>query len=125
MEFKSKLCCLHPSLKVTHEVESNMFLSFLDVLVERIANGGFMTPVYHKPTFTGMYLQWHLHCPVKCKVGLVRCLVNRALRICLDGKLNKLEFLKELFLRNGYSIGIVNKFVSRSGLMDVGKVNTG
>ena len=101
MEFKSNLCCLHPSLKVTHEVESNMFLSFLDVLVERIVNGGFVTSVYGKPTFTGMCLQWDSHCPVKYKVGLVHCLVNRLLRICLDGKLNKLEFLKELFLRNG------------------------
>ena len=125
MEFKSKLCCLHPSLKVTHEVESNMFLSILDVLVERIVNGGFVTSVYRKPTFTGMCLQWDSHCPVKYKVGLVRCLVNRALRICSDGKLNELEFLKELLLRNSYPIGIVNKFVSRSGLMDVGKANTG
>ena len=62
----------------------------------------------------------------KYKVGLVRCLVNRALRICSDGKANdELEFLKELFLRNGYPIGIVNMFVSRRGLMDVRKVNTG
>ena len=38
---------------------------------------------------------------------------------------DELEFLKELFLRNGYPIGIISKFVSRSGLVDVGKVNTG
>ena len=50
---------------------------------------------------------------------------QRALRNCSDGKLNdELEFLKVLFLRDGYPIGIVNKFVSRCGLMDVGKVNT-
>ena len=59
-------------------------------------------------------------------VGLVRCLVNRALRICSDAKLNdKLEFLKELFLNNGYLIGAVNKFVSRMAVIDDGKVNTG
>ena len=45
MEFKSKLCCLHPSLKFTHELESNMSLSFLDVLFERIVDGGFVTSV--------------------------------------------------------------------------------
>ena len=33
--------------------------------------------------------------------------------------------MKDLFARNGYPIGIINKFVSRSGLLDVGKVNTG
>ena len=126
MEFKSKLCCLHPSLKITHELESNMSLSFLDVFVERLVDGGFVTSVYCKPTFTDMCFQWDSYCPVKYKVGLVRCLVNRTLRICSDGKVNdELEFLKELFLRNGYPIGIVNKFVSSSGLMDVAKVNTG
>ena len=45
MEFKSRLCCLHPSLQFTHEVESSMSLSFLDVLVERIADGSFVTSV--------------------------------------------------------------------------------
>ena len=28
MEFKSKVCCLHPSLQFTHDVESNMSLSW-------------------------------------------------------------------------------------------------
>ena len=103
-----------------------MSLSFPDVFVERLADGGFVMSVYRKPTFTGMFLQWDSYCPVKYKVGLVGCLVNRALRICSDGKLNdELEFLKEMFVRNGYPIDIVNKFVSRSGLMAVGKVNTG
>ena len=59
-------------------------------------------------------------------VGTVRCFVNRALRICSDAKLNdELEFLKDLFLNNGYPIGAVNKFVSRMAVIDDGKVNTG
>ena len=77
-----------PSLKFTHELASNVSLSFLDVLVEHIVDGGFVTSVYRKPTFTGMCLQWDSYCPVKYKVCLVRCLVNRALRNCSDGKLN-------------------------------------
>ena len=59
-------------------------------------------------------------------VGPVRCFVNRALRICSDAKLNdELQFLKDLFLNNGYPIGAVNKFVSRMAVIDDGKVNTG
>ena len=45
MEFKSKLGCLHPSLQFTHKIDSNKSLSFLDALVERIVDGGFMTSV--------------------------------------------------------------------------------
>ena len=63
---------------------------------------------------------------MKYKVSLVRCLFNRALRICSDGKLSDgLELLKEIFVRNGYPIGVINKFVWWSGPMDVGKVTTG
>ena len=81
-----------------------------------------MTSVYRKPTFTGMCLQWDSYCPVKYKVGLVSCLVNRALHICSDAKLNELQFMKELFLNNGYPIGVVNKFVSSRAVIDDGKV---
>ena len=73
-----------------------------------------------------MCLQWDSYCPVKYKVGLVRCLVNKPLRICSDAKLNdELEFLREVFLNNGYPIGVVNKFVSKSPVIGDGKVNTG
>ena len=85
-----------------------------------------MTSVYRKRTFTGTCLQWDSFCPVKYKVGLVRCLVNRAFRICSNAKLNnELEFLKELFLNYGYPIGVANKFVSRRAVIDDGKVNAG
>ena len=56
-------------------------------------------------TFTGMCLQWDSYCLVKNKVSFVRCLVNRALLICSDGKLSdEPEFLKALFVRNGYPV---------------------
>ena len=39
--------------------------------------------------------QWDSSCPVKYKIGLVRCLVNRAFRICSDVKLDgDLELLR-------------------------------
>ena len=110
LEFKRKLDNLHPSLKFTCEFELNASLPFLDVLVERVVDGGFVTSVYRKPTFTGMCLQWDSFCPVKYKIGLIRCLVNRALRICSVEKLSgELDFLRDMFLKNGYPAGIVNK----------------
>ena len=38
---------------------------------------------------------------------------------------DELEFLKELVLNNGYTIGVVNKFVSKSAVIGDGKINTG
>ena len=53
---------LHSSLTFTIEEENNGQLPFLDVLVER-CDSSFITLVYRKPTFTGLYLNWHSFAP--------------------------------------------------------------
>ena len=53
MLFFDKLNELHSSLSLTMEEENNNKLPFLDVLVERC---DFLTFVYRKHTFTGLYL---------------------------------------------------------------------
>ena len=94
---------IYTALKFTCEFKLNASLSFLDVLVERVVD---VTTVYRKPTFTGMCLQWDSFCSVKYKIALIRCLVNRALRICSVEKLStELDFLRDTFLRNGYPAG--------------------
>ena len=62
--FLSHLNSLHPSLRFTHEKESNHSLPFLDVLVER-RDSEFSTSVCRKPTFTGQYLRWNSFSPHK------------------------------------------------------------
>ena len=101
------------ALKFTCEFELNASLSFLDVLVERVADGGFVTNVYRKPTFTGMRLKWDSFCPVNYKIALIRCLVNRALRIYSVEKLSgELDFLRDMFLRNGFPAEIVDTYIT-------------
>ena len=55
---------LHSSLLFTMEEENNGELPFSDVLVER-RDSSFLTSVYRKPTFTGLYLSWHSFAPRK------------------------------------------------------------
>ena len=55
--FFDKLNELHSSLTFTVEEENDNKLPFLDVLVER-CDSSFLTSVYRKPTFTGLYLSW-------------------------------------------------------------------
>ena len=55
LSFFDKLNQLHSSLTFTIEEENNGQLPFLDVLVER-RDSSFLTSVYRKPTFTGLYL---------------------------------------------------------------------
>ena len=71
LAFFDTLNQLHSSLSFTIEEENNGQLPFLDVLVER-CDSSFLTSVYRKPTFTGLYLDWHSFVPKSRKLNLIR-----------------------------------------------------
>ena len=56
-EFFSHLNSMHPALRFTLEKENNSTLPFLNVLVYK-ETSAFLTTVYHKCTFTGLYIRW-------------------------------------------------------------------
>ena len=90
------------------EEENNGQLPFLDVLVER-CNSSFLTSVYSKPTFTGLYLDWHSFVPKSRKLNLIRCLSYRALNIRSDCKIgNELKAIKDLFIDNEYPEDVID-----------------
>ena len=99
---------LHSSLSFTIEEENNGQLPFLDVLVER-CDSSFLTSVYRKPTFTGLYLDWHSFAPKSRKLNLIRCLSNRSLNICSDCEIeNELKAIKDIFIDNGYPEDVID-----------------
>ena len=83
--FLTHLNSLHPSLRFTYEKESNNFLPFLDVLVER-HDLEFLTSMYRKPIFTSKYLRWNSFSPQNRKINLIGTLVHRAFMICSKSK---------------------------------------
>ena len=108
---------LHPSLKFTCEFEECGRLPFLDVLVEKSVEGGVLTYVYRKPTFTGLYIVWDSFCTKSYKIILVRNLVDRAHRICSKSLLEtELDVLRGLFSLKGYPEYVVKKYVTPSSL---------
>ena len=90
------------------EEENNNKLPFLDVLVER-CDSSFLTSVYRKPTFTGLYLSWHSFAPRSRKLNLIRCLFYRALNIYCDSKIEEeFKVIKEIFINNGYPEEVID-----------------
>ncbi len=71
----------HPNIRFTIEHEENGQLPFLDTLVKRCI-GKYVTTVYNKKTFTGVYLNWTSLTAKRYKIGLIKCLTKRVLRIC-------------------------------------------
>ena len=90
------------------EEENNNKLPFLDVLVER-CDFSFLTYVYRKPTFTGLYLSWDSFAPRSRKLNLIKCFSFRALNICCDSKIeDDLKAIKEIFINNGYPEEVID-----------------
>ena len=73
-------------------------MPFLDVNVFR-KNGKFVTNVYRKETFTGVYTNFSSFIPLEHKFGLVYTLLHRC--FCLVSDVSKFHFeiekLKEYF----------------------------
>ena len=57
----------HSNVKFTIEFEQNNAIPFLDILITRNQNNTFMTSIYRKKTFTGLYTKWDSFTPRKYK----------------------------------------------------------
>ena len=90
------------------EEENNNKLPFLDVLVER-SDSSFLTSVYRKHTFTGLYLSCDSFAPRSRKLDLIRYISFKALNICCNSKIDdELKVIKEIFINKGYPEEVID-----------------
>lgn len=61
------------------EEECDLFLPFLDVLVEWKDVFVFITSVYRKPTFNGLYTNWNSFVPKSQNLNLIPTLAHQVL----------------------------------------------
>ena len=102
---------MQPALRFTLEKENNSTLPFLDVLVCK-ETSAFLTIVYHKPTFTGLYIRWDSFCLKKLKINLIKALTHQALMICLESKLDdEIKFITGTLCNNGFTEDIVRSVI--------------
>ena len=108
-EFLKYLNGRHNNIKFPFEFEQAEEIPFLDILVKRCPNNAFVTSVYRKKTFTGLYTKWDSITPRKYKINLIRTLTYRFFRNCSTASLlqSAVEDLKRLLLQNGYPRGII------------------
>ena len=79
--FKNYLNKQYRNIKFTSEIEKNGSLSFLDITVTR-ENNKFVTLVYRKPTFSGVFTNFESFIPDMHKRGLIETLVHISFRLC-------------------------------------------
>ena len=101
-------------LNSCHSNINSIAIPFLDILVTRNQSNTFMTSIYRKKTFTGLYTKWDSFTPRKYKINLIRSLTYRYYRLCSSGSLlqSALNDLRKLLLQNGYPQGIINYHIN-------------
>ena len=70
-------------MSFSFEEEKNGKMSFLDVEISR-ENGKFVTTVYRKPTFSGVYTHSESFLPSTHKFGMLYILIYRCFTLCSD-----------------------------------------
>ena len=110
-KFLSVLNNFHPNISFMCEFQScEGSLPFLDVVISRDEHCKAVTGVYHKPTWSGLYLSFHSFVPSRYKSGLVYTLFDRARKICSDSTLAAEYSLLFCALKaNGYPHEFVKK----------------
>jgi hypothetical protein len=103
-DFLAHMNSQHPNIVFTMEMESDGRLPFLDVLVQRKADGQLGHSVYRKPTHTDLYLHAESHHHPSQGAAVLTTLFHRAATISDAEHLGpELKHLKTTFRQNGYS----------------------
>ena len=109
----TELNTLHPSIVYTCEVEANNCINFLDVSCTRKSDGTVLTSIYRKPTWTGLYTSFQSFVPRRYKANLVKCLFERARKICSEESLeSEFDFIRRVLIDNGYPPFFIDRYKS-------------
>ena len=104
----------HPNITFTSEVERDGKLPFLDIDISR-SRDKFSTSVYRKPTFTGLFTNFHSFIPLTYKRCLVSCFIHRIFNLCLsyENFHIQLEVVRNLFKLNGFPSHMFERITRR------------
>ena len=104
----------HKNIKFSTETELNGSLSFLDVKIFR-ENKKFVTSVFRKDTFSGVYTNFVSFIPLEYNFGLVRTLLNRCFNLSSDFLKfhHEVDKLKNILSRNAYPQKFVDKCIQK------------
>ena len=108
--FHAYLNSRHPNMNFTFEVERSDCLPFLDVHVFR-SEGQFMTSVYRKSSFSGVYTNFGSFIPELYKHNLVSTLLFRIVKLCcsVEQVQREVSILKSILRKNAYPRSLLDQ----------------
>ena len=123
--FHTHLNTKQKNIKFTYEKQIENKLPFLDILISN--NENLQTSVFHKETYTGLLLNYFSYVPDFYKYGLTKTLIDRMYRInstWINFDID-LENLKQVLLKNQYSLTMMDNVIKKYLQNTINKTNTG
>ena len=110
--FKKYLSSKHPNINFSLEKENDGRLSFLDINIFR-EKGKFVTNVYWKKNFSGVYTNFNSFIPETYKTGLIESLLFRCFNWCSHFVKfhHKINILKSILYKNSCPRDFVDKCI--------------
>ena len=95
-----------------YEVESDNKLPFLDIEISRF-NDNFVTSLYRKSTFSGVYLNYNSYLPREYKQGLLYTLLYRSYRLSFNYVRlhDEIIKLKSIWQKNAFPLHFIDSCV--------------
>ena len=107
--FREYMSSKHQNITFTVEKENVGSLAFLDMKICR-RNGKFVTSVYRKPTFSGVYTNCESFIPTHQKRELSHTLLHRSFSICCDFKTfhSEIDHLKTILIKTNFPLNFID-----------------
>ena len=102
----------HSNIKFNFETENSNNFSFLDVKITR-QNKQFVTSIFRKATFSGVFTNYDSLFSDTYKIGLVHTLLFRFFKICssMEKFHIEVEHLRIIFKCNNYTVNIIDQCI--------------
>ena len=97
------------------EKQINHSIAFTDVFTSGINNQSLTLQTYHNLTYTGLLLNFKSFASFLYKIGLIKCLVDRSLKICNNWNSfhNGTESIKFNLNKNAYLPFLIDKVIKK------------
>ena len=104
----------HKNIKFTFETEDSNNFSFFDVKITH-KNKRFITSIFRKATFSGVYTNYDSFILNTYKIGLVHTLLFRFFKICpsMENFHIEVEHVRRIFKCNNYHVNIIDQCIKK------------
>ena len=104
----------HRNIKFTFETEDSNNFSFLDVKITR-QNKRFVTSIFRKATFSGVFTNYNSFISDTYKIGLVHMLLFRFFKICssTENFHIEVELLRSIFKCNSFPVNAIDQYIKK------------